>query len=441
MQLAYIIMWFVRLGPIGLGVFASVILGLGIYIETSHANLEAAKAAALINGPPAAVDVAKFDEDLHETAANEVMVQAQPVFTNAYRFTLWGDTSDQHVYMVPLVSATSSDPKAIVGIAYFQSYSEDFDNITEELMMRGLVDFGKFAPVINYNGELDGMGDWDEMTRDAFTDKGLTMPANPVIVWPYMKGREDALAPSDMNGMTFFGVFSKIAGAIGLFALAKLVLRAKDDDVPEVQRASRAPNDDPFESLAKTSPQPETMAPKSSVEPLWKQRAGLIDSSVTMTQVREPIEQPRFDPMPTQLPPILKTRSPIGVRTVLIGIIGALFVLGLVSTVTNLLPETEPVAVVEIPSLQEFAATSLADAIVPDADPNRHWTEIDVTAIVEWFSAQFMLAVMGDQGTQLMLGMIVGGVFFGLFGLLFVLKMRSSLQPKTSARFDSMGIN
>lgn len=78
---------------------------------------------------------------------------------------------------------------------------------------------------------------------------------------------------------------------------------------------------------------------------------------------------------------------------------------------------------------------------MPDADPNRHWTDVDVTPIAEWFVAKFFLAVSGDTDAQLLLGGMIGGLFFELVGLRWFFVMRRTLRPRTTARFDSMGIN
>lgn len=128
-----------------------------------------------------------------------------------------------------------------------------------------------------------------------------------------------------------------------------------------------------------------------------------------------------------------------GVRKVLIAIVGGLFLLGLAAVVSDLMNESAPVEVAASP--QETIVATVADAVVPDADPNRHWTDIDVTPIAEWFVAKGMLALGGDVEAQITLGSIVGGLFFALFMLRFFFSMRRSLAPKTTARFDSMGIN
>ena len=61
MSWANLMMKFLRLGPIGLGVIAVAILGLGYFLQLKSNELDATKAAALAAGPPDAVNIAAFD--------------------------------------------------------------------------------------------------------------------------------------------------------------------------------------------------------------------------------------------------------------------------------------------------------------------------------------------------------------------------------------------
>lgn len=420
---------FLRLGPLVLGLIAVAVLGLGFYLQIGQNERDATKAAALAAGPPALVNIVKFNRDRDVTVMDEVVVQAQPVLDFAYRLTLEKSGSDDHVFMVPLVAPTATLETAIVGIAYFPADNADFDNITPELLMAGVTGFGDVGPVTTYNGKLNGMGQWDELTEEAFVEKGLSMPFSPVIVWPYIGGRDVALAPPAPGELTVFGLFSKIAGAIALLALAKLVLRAKAEDEPVVAPA--------FDAVIPPAPQ-------ASAVPLWKQRSGLVDPDA----VGEPA---KFAPAtfdfsddndPAKLKPlIVPQRNRLSLRKAMIGIVGLAFAVMLVSVVSGLLADSAGDQVVKVTTMQDLLAVTAADVIVPDADPNRHWTDIDVTPVVEWFVATFFLAVAGDADAQLMLGMIIGGLFFGMFMLRYFFMMRRALQPKTTARFDSMGIN
>jgi hypothetical protein len=134
-------------------------------------------------------------------------------------------------------------------------------------------------------------------------------------------------------------------------------------------------------------------------------------------------------------------RAIFGIRKVLIGIVGGLFILGLVSTVTDMIAKSSTTDVAATQTIQESVAERAAAAIVPDADPNRHWTDIDVAPIAEWFVAKFFLAVAGDVDAQILIGGMLVGLFFGMFALRWFFVMRRVLRPKTTARFDSMGLN
>lgn len=105
-QILYIVYWVLRLGPIGLGIMASLILGLGLYLQVLQNEGHADDAAALLAGPPAAVDVANFDPDLHATEQGEVVLRGQAVYDFAYELRLEKDTGDDDAFMVPLVSST-----------------------------------------------------------------------------------------------------------------------------------------------------------------------------------------------------------------------------------------------------------------------------------------------------------------------------------------------
>lgn len=118
-----------------------------------------------------------------------------------------------------------------------------------------------------------------------------------------------------------------------------------------------------------------------------------------------------------------------------------MFLLGLASTMSDLVGKSSTPDVAEAQSVKEVVAQSAAAAVVPDADPNRHWTDIDVAPIAEWFVAKFFLAVAGDADAQILLGGMLLGLFVAIFVLYWFFIVRRALRPKTTARFDSMGIN
>ena len=428
-----LILKFLRLGPLGLGVIAIAILAGGYFLQVEMNKTAAAEARALAAGPPKPVDIARFDRDRDMSSVREVMVQAQPVLDFAYRLTIEQKGTDDHVFMVPLVAADAISETDILGIAYFTSPNEDFDNITPELLMRGMSSFGTVGPVITYNGKLRSMGSWDDLTEEAFFDEGLAMPANPVVVWPYMEGREVALAPAEVGDLTAFGLLSKLAGAIGLLALAKIAFK------PSKPSPAASPFGVEYEGETHAQPSPQ---PQFSAATLRKQRSGLIEGVDFEQSVAD--YEPEPEPMMSfsdeeALMPAAKKR--MSVRKILIGLVGGLFALGLVSTIGELVGDSSSAQTVSIPSPEERVADAVADAIVPDAPSDRHWTEIDVSPAIEWVTAQALLAASGDTDAMINLGMIAAGLLALMFLPWWFFRMRRKLGPRTTARFDSMGIN
>lgn len=440
------IYFFFRLPWWALGVIAAAVLGAGWYLQTLDNEREAAYARALVEGPPALVDITAFNKDTDMNAAREVYVQAQAAFE--YSYDLWFEDSSDYVVMVPLLAADATNATDVLGVAFFEVTDALSEAAVDAAMEASFVRYADFGPVVNLNGRIKGMAGWDGQTKDAFADEGLVMPENPVVIWPYMEGREVALAPREASSWTIFGVISKVAGAIGLLAILKLAVRSGSGGATEEDLLEPAAT---FEPDAVRAPG----AARSANEPLWKQRSGLADEAEAFAQPE--FEEPRFGSEPAlrfetsegaapimENEPLIKPRRSFGVRKLLIGIVGAVFVLLLANVALNTVGQSaarDAARVAQPPSQEEVMASTVADLVVPDAEPNRHWTDIDVTPIVEWFVAKGVLALSGDMDALMTVGMIAGGVIFvPLIGMFFI-RMRRSLAPKTSARFDAMGIN
>ena len=163
--------------------------------------------------------------------------------------------------------------------------------------------------------------------------------------------------------MTVFGRLSKIAGAIGFLALGKLAFPNKPDEGLQ----------DP--EIVDVPPIPVEM-PVTKAMPLWKQRSGFLDDSATeLSQDFEPAPIEPADIEPDVLDPTLDSsglREPrrwFGVRKVLIGLVGGMFVLGLVSTVSDLIAKSAPVETVAVQSFEELLAEGVAAAIIPMPTP------------------------------------------------------------------------
>ena len=402
-----------RLSPLVLGALALAILALGYYLQIGENSLNARKAAAFVAGPPAIVEISAFDPARDITDMNEVNLRAQPVFEHAYQLTYEKSTGEDHAFMVPLVATNSQSDTVIAGIALYTSPSFSFDDVTPELMLSSAVGFGDFGPILELDGKVTPLGQWGDLTDEALAEQGLTLSADTVIFRPYMNGRAAAFAPSSK---TIFGLLSKIAGVIGLLALAKLVLRNPSQP------------DEPTEEIEDTDPVADALRQTFTV-PLWKQRR--------LATAKDPtFDASTFDSAVVEDAEIVLPRKGFGLRKIAIGLVAVLFLLGLVATVYDLLPKTAATEVAQVQPVIEAI-----DPIAPAADPNRHWTDIDITPIADWFMATYILAVAGDPDAQLLLGTIIGGLFAGLFMLKAFFMIRRSMQPKTTARFDSMGIN
>lgn len=398
--------YFLCLGPIALGLIASAVMALGYFLQVNANERAAFNALALQNGPPAMVQLSEGIEPTND--AREVVVQAELLWEHSYDLWLEDDFGTDYVVMFPLVVAGSSNTNNVLGVAMFKSEDDQYALPSAQILDEWYVRDGKFGPVMNLNGRLGSLGQWDDLTAESFVDEGLAMPESPVVIWPYIEERDIALAPPPADQMTIFGLLSKIAGAIGLLAIAKLVFQNKPED------------DAPFDAEVDQDVEDESTAYDPEPQP-----AGLHP---TMAQtMQDPILAPQ--------------KSSLGLRQVLIGLVGTAFLVLLVATVWGMLDTPTPNDQASLPSVQESVATFAADAVVPDADPNRHWTDVDVTPIAEWFVAKFFLAVSGDTDAQLLLGGMIGGLFFELVGLRWFFVMRRTLRPRTTARFDSMGIN
>ncbi|MCF2871066.1 hypothetical protein L0664_08305 [Octadecabacter sp. G9-8] len=424
---------FLQLGPMALGAIAAAILGAGFYLQVLDNERTAQQVQALRAGQPAVVDLTDARTAEALSVIGEVNAQAQLAWD--YSYDLWYEESlgVDYVVMFPLLAPNSSSLNEVIGVALFEADDDSFTTLSPEMVDAWFVSDGVHGPVMNLNGELDKMGKWQDLVEDSFYDEGLQMPADPIVIWPYVQGRDVALAPAQPGDLTIFGVLSKVAGVIGLIALGKMVFGRKPEDDAPLDRPETA---DVVMDVA---------AVETNAAPLWKQRAGLVDPSDFADEPAtfEPavFDTPTSQGATSEVPVMdAPKRTGFGVRKVLIGVVGALFVLGLVATISDLIAKSSSTETVAEISTQEIFAQTAADIVVPDADPNRHWTDIDVTPVIEWFVAKSILAASGDAEAQITMGMIFGGFFVAMVMLRFFFVMRRNLRPRTTARFDSMGL-
>lgn len=124
-------------------------------------------------------------------------------------------------------------------------------------------------------------------------------------------------------------------------------------------------------------------------------------------------------------------------RSILIGLVGAAFVVLLTATLWGMLADTKSNdQAVGIVALE----TMMTEQTAVDTQPGRHWTDIDVSPIADWFMAKAVLATSGDRDAIILMGGLIGGLLVALFMLRWFFVMRRALQPRTTARMDSMGL-
>ncbi len=231
----------------------------------------------------------------------------------------------------------------------------------------------------------------------------------------------------DAGGMTVFGVLSKVAGAIGLLALARVVFRVAPEGAEEAPDLVLVDDVDP-------APVTEEVRP---AVPLWKQRAGLAGGPAIVTEQEA---APVADAVQVQLEE--PTGTTFTLRKGLIACVGGLFLLGLVATIVDVIGRSASEAAVaaEEPRPQDQLAAVVADAIVPDAPQDRHWTQIDLTPMAEWVTATGLLAASGDLEAIKTLTLLTLGLL-GVLCLPFMfLGLRRAFRPRVSVRMDSMGL-
>lgn len=271
----YLISGFFRLGPLGLGMIAAMIMGAGYYLQVLENQRMARDAQALAAGMPEVVDVRDARGAAALSAVDEVNAQTQLAWD--YSYDLWYEENlgADFTVMFPILAPDASSMNDVIGVAMFQAEDESFETLGPEMVKAWFVGEADYGPVMNLNGELDGMGKWQGLVEDSFYDLGLTMPADPIVIWPYIDGRDVALAPREAGAWTIFGVLSKVAGAIGLFALGKLVIgRKPEDEIPEPAMMG---------GVAMNTPHAQ-----GSGVPLWKQRSGLVDEDAFVEAAPEP---------------------------------------------------------------------------------------------------------------------------------------------------------
>ncbi|MEJ6477411.1 MAG: hypothetical protein QNL92_01875 [Octadecabacter sp.] len=453
---------FIMSGLLALFGGAAAVLVLGYFLQVNESEQEAHKAAALAAGPPAVVNIEKYDRDTHRTEMGEVNLRGQLDFSTDYELTLEDGSTTHRALMVPLMGADTGEP---IGVALYTTDSFQFADMDPMALLAKTQGFGEVGPILHLNGEISSIGKWDEIVRDSFSEHGRTLPPNMLVVYPYVEGRAVAFAPK--TGASIFGIFSKIAGVIALLGILKLVFRTSDPvaqatpDLPPIQTQNGPQTasgfsalDDPFaltgsarrgmreetqaDPLAVT-PATATPAPIAAVVPDWKRR---LDAKLNGDAIEH-------DPSHGLRAGMLGKPEPKGrsfgsvLRKIAVFVVGGAFVLVLIATIGSLMMEAKQNdAVAAIPTVEEQLAQVMAEVVVPETAPSdKAWYEFDFAPVAQWFVAKGLLAVAGDRNAQITLGAIVGALFVFIIMLGGFFMLRGMFRPRIQPSLTGMGMD
>ncbi|WP_375281529.1 hypothetical protein [Pseudooctadecabacter sp.] len=379
---------FLRLGPVALGIVSLLIFVGAYFLQVEMNKRQVEKLRALDAGAPAAVQVQSFDPARDVTLVREAVIEAQLLWNYSYDLWYEKEWSTDYVVMFPIVAANQTDPNRVLGFAMLKAEDGNFSTFTPEQVDDLLIDEGMLGPVMTLNGEVRGLGQWEGLVEESMFDMGLKMPEDAIVIWPFMEGREVALGGPKEGTMTIFGLLSKVAGAIGLLAIAKLAFRRKDDD-EQVEDFDEGHD-----------PQPDY---------------------AMQTDVGGYASGPEDDPV------IVPARR-FSLRKAAIGVVGGAFVLlaasvGYSMLATDAAPTTTveasdvvaaPAAPVEVTDVVSTPSAQTADGTLQDLlTKAMAW----VDAGSEWFAGLIDAAAAGDMTATVTLLTVVLGAFFGIIGL------------------------
>lgn len=384
--------------------------------------------------PPDAVALAQFDPAKDVAASGDATVVARPVADAAELLIRSEGGGFTFAYFVPLAPVGSDGVEDIRAVALFDAEGFAPGDVTPQLMLGAEGPDATGATVSVYQGPLGDLGVWQGDVLSKLAMLGVTNPTtlhvmrpNPVAYEPALTGVQaqiaDVLALIEARGLTLFQVLSLGAAGFAGLALLSVLLRS-------LFGGGSARRQDPLDRLAREA--------AGLNAPAQAQRAA-------STSARPPAENPAPTPAPARSSGGFLTRLRNGV----IGMIVAAL-LGVAGLAGWDMYEAQRGASAPVQaaqqsqqaqqSPQEASAAAVADALIPDADPDRHWTEIDITPYVEWVTAKALLAQSGDREAQMAFALVGGGLLLLLFCLFLFLKLRRLSQPKTVARVDAMGL-
>jgi len=176
--------------------------------------------------------------------------------------------------MIPLVPVDGAEGAEALGVFLYHgdfAFIFDFEDYNPLGLMLEAEEMGDLGPIVALNGEKRGLGDFHDMVYEVFDDEGRTLVSEPLVINPYVEGREVALAPHEGKtvGQELFEYALMIAG--GLLLIAGFKFYASGGATPKKAAQSTVPKwEIPKDAVIKATPDQPNV--DSSV-PLWKRRA------------------------------------------------------------------------------------------------------------------------------------------------------------------------
>lgn len=186
-------------------------------------QLEDAKADALLNAPPQAVQIEALDlRDLG--AGNEVTIRAQLSEEITGQVANLDDENPRTGTYFGLFATTALDSKrAVTGILLSEDYIMDASYLESVTVEQGA--FGRIVEINGAIGSADGV--WRQLERD-LEKLGRTFPRDTLTIIPFVEGREVALEPDPNRGNAIFALFALVGAIYIAYGFLRWYLRRRE---------------------------------------------------------------------------------------------------------------------------------------------------------------------------------------------------------------------
>lgn len=194
---------------------------LGEHAQLSHRAAQDERAEALVAGPPAPVDIARYDPAADPHPAGEVTLRG------------WIDTDLTHELVhtvdVETVGRRSlyllfgeDDPAGAEVVRGAIVLDEAERPAFEEMLSTSWVDYARHGYIFEINGFARGDAPYDKLAFQAISERGLRPAPGFVFLTPFLDGRAAALAPVE-DDRRIRELFWLLAGGIVLLGVVKRV--------------------------------------------------------------------------------------------------------------------------------------------------------------------------------------------------------------------------